>query len=78
MPLSYSDVFNLRHERDAPEEIRPGDLVRMGANHFPHYAVIAVDGDLAWVRNVTSGEDCLARLDRCRKMADPALAQAAA
>jgi hypothetical protein len=77
MPPSYSDVFNLRHERDTAEDIQAGDLVRMGANHFPHFAVIAVDGDRAWVRNVTSGEDCLARLDRCRKVANPALAQAA-
>jgi len=68
MPLSYSDVFNLRHEREHDEEIAAGDLVRMGENHFPHYAVIAVQGDKAWVRNVTSGEDCLAKVDRCRKI----------
>jgi len=77
MPLSYSDVFNLRHEREHDEEIAAGDLVRMGQNHFPHYAVIAVSGDKAWVRNVQSGEDCLALLDRCRKITHPAVAHAA-
>lgn len=77
MPLSYSDVFNLVLERPHDEEIAAGDLVRMGQNHFPHFAVIAVHGDRAWVRNVTSGEDCLARLDRCRKVEDPGLALAA-
>ena len=77
MPLSYSDVFNLVHEREHEEEIAAGDLVRMGQNHFPHFAVIAVQGDKAWVRNVTSGEDFLAQVDRCRKVADPALAHAA-
>lgn len=71
MPLSYSDVFNLRHEREHEEEIAAGDLVRMGQNHFPHFAVIAVQGDKAWVRNVTSGEDFLAKLDRCRKIPSP-------
>jgi hypothetical protein len=77
MPLSYSDVFNLVHERDHPEEIAAGDLVRMGQNHFPHYAVVAVNGETAWVRNVQSGEDCLARLDRCRKVEGEAAARAA-
>lgn len=77
MPLSYSDVFNLRHEREHDEEIVVGDLVRMGQNHFPHYAVIAVNGDKAWVRNVQSGEDSLAKLDRCRKVEAFAAARAA-
>ena len=77
MPLSYSDVFNLVHEREHEEEIAAGDLVRMGQNHFPHFAVIAVDGDTAWVRNITSGEDSLARGDRCRKVAQDGVAKAA-
>lgn len=77
MSPSYSDVFNLRHEREHEEEIAAGDLVRMGANHFPHYAVIAIHGDKAWVRNVVSGDDSLALLSRCRKVAHDALAHAA-
>jgi hypothetical protein len=77
MALSYSDVFHLRHDRDGDEDVRAGDIVRMGANHYPHYAVIAIDGDKAWVRDVTTGEDCLAQLSRCRKVATAALAHAA-
>jgi hypothetical protein len=69
MPLpSYSDVFNLDHERPHPEDIHEGDVVRMGNNFHPHYAVIAVHGEKAWVRNLQSGEDCLAQLSRCRRL----------
>ncbi|HSV02875.1 MAG TPA: hypothetical protein VLI41_06680 [Phenylobacterium sp.] len=78
MPLpSYSDVFKLDHQRPHDEDIRAGDTVRMGANFHPHYAVIAVHGDKAWVRNVQTGEDHLAELTRCRKVAHEALAFAA-
>lgn len=68
MPLSYSDVFHISHEREREEEILPGDIVRMGPNLHPHYAVVAVNGDKAWVRDVQSGADHLARLSRCRKL----------
>ena len=75
--LSYSDVFAIRHEREYDEDIRVGDRVRMGANSFPHYVVIAIDGDKAWVRDVTSGADALAQLSRCRVIEPQALAHAA-
>jgi len=68
MPLSYSDVFSVRHERDFDQEIHPGDIVRMGANLYPHYTVIAVNGDKAWVRNVDTGHDSLAEISRCRRV----------
>lgn len=74
---SYSDVFSLDHERPFEEEIHEGDLVRMGDNHHSHYAVIAVHGDTAWVRNLQSGSDHLARVSRCRRLPDPAAALAA-
>jgi len=74
--ISYSDIFDISHERDHDEEIHAGDLVRTGPNHFPHFMVIAVSGDRAWVRNVQSGADSLAYLNRCRKLS-PALAIAA-
>ena len=74
---SYSDVFAIRHERDYDEEIRVGDLVRSGPNHFPHFEVIAVSGDKAWVRNVGDGADHLAFLSRCRRIDAPAMALAA-
>lgn len=77
MPLSYSDVFHISHEREHEEEILPGDRVRMGANLHPHYEVIAVNGGMAWVRDVQSGADHLAKLSRCRKLAAADQAQAA-
>ncbi len=65
---SYSDVFAIRHERHEAQEIVPGDIVRSGENLYPHFEVIAVSGDTAWVRNVSTGDDHLAPLARCRKV----------
>lgn len=67
---SYSDVFSIGHERGYDEEICAGDLVRTGENYHPHYTVIAVSGDKAWVRNVQNGSDSLAQLNRCRKIGE--------
>jgi hypothetical protein len=76
---SYSDVFSISLDREYDEEIEAGDIVRTGENLHPQFAVIAVSGDKAWVRNVQSGVDSLALLSRCRKLvaAAPALALAA-
>jgi hypothetical protein len=71
MPLSYSDVFSIQLDRDHDEEILAGDRVRTGANHFPHFEVIAVNGDKAWVRNLETGADHIAPLSRCRRIAPP-------
>ena len=68
MQVSYSDLFAIKHERDYDEEIKAGDLVRTGPNLFPHYEVIAVHGDKAWVRNVQNGLDGVTNVNRCRKM----------
>ena len=68
MQVSYSDLFAIKHERDYDEEIKAGDLVRTGPNLFPHYEVIAVHGDKAWVRNVQSGLDGVTNINRCRKI----------
>jgi hypothetical protein len=76
-PLSYSDVFSINHDREYDEEIYAGDLVRAGPNLFPHFTVIAVDGDTAWVRDVQTGADHLAPLSRCRKIPNEAFAIAA-
>lgn len=70
---SYSDVFAIRHDREHHEEIHPGDLVRTGDNFHPHYEVLAVHGDKAWVKNVQTGADALALLSRCRKVAPSVL-----
>ena len=74
---SYSDVFSISHEREYDEEIQAGDLVRTGVNFFPHFEVLAVHGDKAWVRDVQNGADHLALLSRCRKINGQPLAAAA-
>jgi hypothetical protein len=66
--ISYSDVYEIDHKRGYEEEIAVGDLVRTGPNLFPHYTVIAIHGEKAWVRNTENGTDGLAFLDRCRKI----------
>lgn len=73
MLSSYSDVFAIEHDRTHHEEILTGDIVRTGTNLFPHFEVLAVHGDKAWVRNVQNGADSLALLARCRKIQAPAL-----
>jgi hypothetical protein len=65
---SYSDVFDISHERGYEEDFQVGDLVRTGPNLFPHYEILALHGDKAWVRNVQDGADFLAQLARCRKI----------
>jgi hypothetical protein len=71
---SYADVFNLNDDCPAGGDVHEGDVVRMGNNYHPHYSVIAIHGEKAWVRNLQSGEDCLAQVSRCRRLD---LAQAA-
>ena len=77
MPSSYSDVFGISHEREYEEHIQAGDLVRSGANLFPYFKVIAVNGDKAWVRDVQTDIDYRMILSSCRKMIAEALAVAA-
>jgi len=74
---SYSDVFDISHERDLDEQILTGDLVRTGANAFPQYRVIAVYGDKVWVRDVQYGSDGITNLAVCRKINGPLAAEAA-
>lgn len=68
MLSSYSDVFSINHDRQHDEDIRPGDVVRTGENHFPHFEVLAIHGDKAWVRNISNGLDSLALVSRCRQV----------
>jgi hypothetical protein len=74
---SYSDVFQIDHERGYEEDIRVGDLVATGPNLFPRFEVVAVHGDKAWVRNLDNGSDHLALLSRCRKLNGQPIAAAA-
>ena len=62
------ELFGLDSNQAAPGEIQVGDLVRTGSNRFPHYAVIAVYDDMAWVRDVQNGVDGLTAVNRCHKI----------
>jgi hypothetical protein len=42
-----------------------GDLVRTGENLYPHYEVIAVSEDRAWVRDIQYGTDQIVPVERC-------------
>ena len=74
---SYSGIFGISHDRDYDEVICVGDLVRAGPNLFPHFEVLAVHGDKAWVRNVSNGSDHVAMVARCRKINGQPVAAAA-
>lgn len=69
--VSYADLYGVGHEREFEEIIQAGDMVRTGPNLFPHFTVVAVDGDKAWLRNVQNGMDALASLKRCTKINGP-------
>jgi hypothetical protein len=68
---SYSDVFEISHEREFEEHIAAGDLVRTGANAFPHFRVIAVYGEKVWLRDLSYGTDGITKLALCRKINGP-------
>ena len=50
------------------DQVRVGDLVRTGANLYPHYAVIAVYEDMCWVRDIQSGMDGLTPARICHRI----------
>jgi hypothetical protein len=54
--------------RDQSHAIGVGDLVHSGANTFPQWRVIAIDGDKAWVRNIQTHADGVTDITRCRKV----------
>jgi hypothetical protein len=66
--LSYSDLFSINMDREYDEEICAGAVVRMGQNLFPHFMVLAVRGDKAWVRDLETATDHIALIARCRSI----------
>jgi hypothetical protein len=69
--VSYADLYGVGHEPEFEETIQAGDMVRTGPNLFPHFTVVAVDGDKAWLRNIQNGMDALANVKRCSKINGP-------
>lgn len=66
--ISYSDVFEIEHDVGDVDAVAVGDVVRAGPNLFPHFDVVAVNGDMVWVRNIQSGQNALMPRARCRKV----------
>jgi hypothetical protein len=60
-------VLDFSHDR-APE-LCVGDLVRTGDNLYPHYEIVAMSGDRAWIRDVQYGCDHVVPMGRLRKVA---------
>jgi hypothetical protein len=52
----------------AAPSVAAGDRIRTGDNFHPHYQVLALSEDRAWVRNLQSGTDHIIPIDRCRKI----------
>lgn len=47
------------------EPVRPGDLCRHGDNSYPIYEVLCVQGERAWLRDVSSGVEGIVSLRNC-------------
>jgi hypothetical protein len=70
LQVSYADLYEVGpHQGD--DDVQVGDLIRTGPNLYPHYCVIAINGDKAWVRDVQSGMDGLTSLAVCKKINGP-------
>lgn len=67
--LSYFDVFGIEHE-GGDEGVVTGEIVRTGSNLGPHYQVIAIHAQMAWVRCLETGRDGLTPVARCRRVND--------
>ena len=55
---------------EATSHVAVGDVVRTGENFHPHYHVIAVAENRAWIRDIQHGRDHIVPIDRCRKLED--------
>ena len=63
---AWRSLAEMRGEPVLP--LRVGDLVRTGENFHPHYRIIALSEDRAWIRDVQHGTDHVVPFDRCRKL----------
>ena len=61
--LAWCSPTNLMGEEIC--HVSVGDVVRTGENFHPHYRVIALSEDRAWIRDTQHGTDHVVPLDRC-------------
>jgi len=53
---------------EATAFVAVGDVIRTGENFHPHYRVIALTEDRAWIRDTQHGTDHIVPLDRCNRI----------
>ena len=53
---------------DRAQPVSVGDVIRTSANFHPHYRVIAITEDRAWIRDTQHGTDHVVPLDRCQRI----------
>jgi hypothetical protein len=53
---------------EATASVAVGDVIRTGENFHPHYRVIALAEDRAWIRDTQHGTDHIVPLDRCNRI----------
>jgi len=66
MRVSYADLFGLKHEIPDWKPVHVGDEVVTGRNSGPHYRVLAVVDDKAWIRGLNRGHDHIVSVRRLR------------
>ena len=71
LQVSFTDLIEISVDHEGDADIQVGDLVKTGPNLYPHYSVIAIHGDKAWVRDVQTGMDGLTSLLICKKINGP-------
>jgi hypothetical protein len=64
--LAWRSLADIRSEPVLP--VKVGDLIRTGENFHPHYHVIALTEDRAWIRDTQHGTDHVVLIDRCRRL----------
>jgi len=62
------DLKLVRQDEDRRRVIGVGDIVRSGENRYPHYRVLAINGDRAWVRDVQYGTDYIVAIAEFHKI----------
>jgi len=45
-----------------------GDVIRTGENRHPHYQIIAMSENRAWIRDIQNRTDHIVPIDRCRQI----------
>jgi hypothetical protein len=66
--MSYLNVFGVGTFTYG-QSIAIGDIVAVGPNQYPQFEVMATRGEMAWLRDTTSGLDGIVVTSRCRRIA---------